>query len=78
MSWLKSKLQDWLEVKVQHECSHQWEIIETRTVEELFQLPPSRIGNFDIPNHDRNTYKRTKTKYIMQCEKCGDLTTRIF
>lgn len=38
MSWLKEKLQDWLEIKVQHQCSHQWEILETKKVEVLFQF----------------------------------------
>lgn len=38
MSWLKEKLQDWLEIKVQHQCSHQWEILETKKVEVLFRF----------------------------------------
>lgn len=77
MNWLKNKLQTWLEVKVQHQCEHQWEVLETKKVEELFQLPAQQYGSFYLPNIDNKTYKTTKTKYIMKCSKCGDLYAKI-
>ena len=77
MSWLKRKLQDWLEVRVQHQCEHQWEILETKKIEELFQLPPVKHGSLYLPNIDSKTYKTTRTKYIMKCSKCGDLKAEI-
>lgn len=78
MNWLKNKLQDWLEVKVQHRCEHQWEVIEEKPVEELFQMPPVQYGDrWELPNLDTKTYKRVKTKYIMKCKKCGDLKAEV-
>lgn len=77
MNWLKSKLQDWLEIRVQHECNHKWEVLETKKIEELFQLPPQEFGHFVLPNPDRKTYITIKTKYIMKCSKCGDLKAEI-
>ena len=78
MSWLKNKLQNWLEVKVQHQCEHRWEVYETKKIEELFQMPPTELSSgLKIPNLDSKTYKTTRTKYIMKCSKCGDLQSRI-
>jgi hypothetical protein len=77
MSWLKNKLQTWLEVKVQHQCEHTWEVLETKKVEELFQMSPVRHGSFYLPNLDTKTYKTTRTKYIMKCSKCGDLQSKV-
>lgn len=77
MSWLKNKLQTWLEVKVQHQCEHHWEVLKTLQVEELFQMPPQKLGSFYLSSLDKTTYKRTKTKYIMSCTKCGDLKAEV-
>lgn len=77
MNWLKNLLQRWLEVKVQHQCEHQWEILETKKIEKLFQLPPVKYGRLYLPNIDSKTYKTTRTKYIMKCSKCGDLKAEV-
>lgn len=78
MNWLKNKLQTWLEVKVQHQCEHRWEVLETKKVEELYQMPDITLSSgMRIPNLDSRTYKIPKTKYIMKCSKCGDLQSRI-
>jgi hypothetical protein len=78
MNWLKNLLQEWLEVKVQHQCGHKWEVLEEKAVEELFQMPPVQYGDrWELPNLDTNTYKLIKTKYIMTCKKCGDLKAEI-
>lgn len=78
MNWLKTELQNWLEIKVQHQCQHHWSVLEKQEIEELYQLPAHQIGHFEIPNSDKNTYKMKKTRYIMQCFDCGELTSRIF
>lgn len=77
MSWLKEKLQDWLEIKVQYWCSHRWEILETKKVEVLFQLPREKNDRFYLPNIDSKTYITTNTKYIMKCTKCGELQAKV-
>ena len=78
MNWLKNLLQRWLEVKVQHQCEHQWEILKTVQVEELYQMPDIVLrSGMRIHNIDSKTYKIPKTKYIMTCKKCGDLKAEI-
>ena len=78
MNWLKNLLQCWLEVKVQHQCEHQWEILKTVQVEELYQMPDIVMrSGMRIPNIDSRTYKIPKTKYIMTCKKSGDLKAEV-
>ena len=77
MQWLKRKLQMWLEITPSHKCKHLWEILEQKETVELYQMPGEKVGQFEIPNWDKNTYELKKTQYILQCKHCGDIRSEV-